>query len=139
MKTYLLIGLLLAIVSCRPIKSTRNRFANTQFCYDGVDIEIESKLSLNGYYVFSRTFIMNLGFPSVPKVVRDKINFFFAQDGIFIYNYNVKSQDGFWGRYVVNNDTIKAQFIEDPGGMSWSLNQIWFKIKDRRMKLNPIA
>ena len=131
MKNYLLIGFLVVIVACRPIKSTRNHFANTKFCYDGTDVDLQSKININGYYSFFETYIANRGTPSVAIKSTFQINFLFMSDGIFIYNYNVKSQDGFWGRYVVNNDTIKAQFIEDPGGMSWSLNQIWFKIKDR--------
>lgn len=130
MKNYLLIGILLAIVSCRPIKSTRNRFANTQFCYNGTDVGLQSKININGYYSFYETYMANRGTPSVAIKSTYQINFLFMVDGIFIYNYNVKSQDGFWGRYVISSDTIKAQFIEDPGGMSWSMNQIWFIIKD---------
>lgn len=131
MKNYLLTALLLSIISCRPIKSTRNRFANTQFCYDGVDIGLQLKININGYYSFYKTYIANRGTPPVAIKSTYEITCFFMHDGIFIYNYDVESQDGMWGRYIISGDTIKAQFIEPPGGMSWSMNQIWFKIKDR--------
>ncbi|GGM82628.1 hypothetical protein GCM10010967_12870 [Dyadobacter beijingensis] len=89
---------------------------------------------MNGWYAFTET---SGGTSFEVKCV-------FFEDGMFIYHFNpayfketADKKNGFysrgtqWGRYVLVGDTIKAQFIESPGGMSWSKGHIWFQIANR--------
>ncbi len=140
-----ILGLLFAciIASCRPSKLTREGFQYTRYCYDGKDGGLDTLIHLNGYYSFTVTFDENAKAEGRPAQSAYKINCLFLKDGMFIYNvglpYSKKDSEkrfgfynkGYWGKYIVEGDTIKTQFIEPPGGMSWESGQIWFKILGR--------
>lgn len=125
---------LCCVIGCRPIGKTRNAFQQTRYCYDEGKTGLGEKMNLNGRYVFTET----------SGSSAYEVNCVFFEDGIFIYHFDPEyfkessgHKTGFytrgtqWGRYVLAGDTIKAQFIESPGGMSWSKGEIWFKIMNR--------
>ena len=127
--------------SCQPTRRTRDSFQLSAYCYNGDYTGLDTLIEMRGYYKFEQRFTRNVGFPSVP--VPDTLTFtaLFMNDGIFIYNFNPKYYEstsktrfGFynrrtkWGRYYTSGDTIKAQFVESPGGMSWEQGQFWFQI-----------
>lgn len=124
------LGFGILITSCRPIRSTRDSFQFTQYCYNGTPTGLDTKIDIDGYYTFSRTYIANIGYPSKPRVTTYQFNCLFLNDGTFIYYFSPETGGGLWGKYVVKNDTIMAKFIEAPGGMSWSSGEISFKIVD---------
>ena len=124
-------GIFSGITSCQPTRSTRNSFQYTQYCFDGKLSGLGTKINTKGYYSFTETYTKTVTPITEQKVSSYPINCFFFDDGVLIYYFNQEALDGYWGRYTMHNDTIKAQYIEPPGGMSWSKTEIWFKIIDR--------
>ena len=135
---------LLSITSCLPPKTTVNSFKNTSYCYSNEKTGLSDLINIDGYYSMSEEILYKYGYPSL--IIRDTIerNTIFYDDGILIYSfYKEKYQEdkdkkfGFynrgmalWGSYIIHNDTIKAIFCQNPGGMSWSIGYVWFKIID---------
>lgn len=132
MKFLTIFILLFLSISCQPILSTRNSFANTQFCYTGRETGLDHIIELNGYYSFTSKYIRNVGFPAIQQ--EDTLLFYcvFFKDGTFLYHYFPSAGGGDWGTYVVKNNLVKGQFIEPPGGMSWTKGEAWFQIIDKR-------
>lgn len=131
----LVILLLCSLTGCRPIKKTRDAFGQTPYCYNASKTRLSEKIELRGWY----------GFMETSGNSSYEVNCVFFEDGMFIYHFNpeyVKESgdqtNGLylrgtqWGKYVLDGDTIRAQFIEPPGGMAWSIGQIWFQIVDRK-------
>lgn len=117
------------LVSCgRPIRSTRDSFQYTQYCYNGNYTGLDTLLNIDGYYTFEDSYIEHRDLSAIPTVVRSPYNCYFSGHGDFIGSYSAEAGGGLWGRYVICHDTIMAQFIEPPRGMSWSKGEIWFKI-----------
>jgi hypothetical protein len=95
------------------------------------------------------------------------IHFMFFPDGIFLYNFNdydnnipeyfkrivANTNNGkidpffksfYWGRYIVENDTIKGQYFNIPKSLNdgWFSGEIWFKIISKNEVLeidNPLT
>jgi hypothetical protein len=124
------IVLVVFLAGCRPIAETRNSFQKTKYCYSGENTHLDSLIHINGYYTFKVEYLRNTGYPSVQKLATYYFNVLFFSDGTFLYYYYVSGNNGQWGKYVLESDTIKAQFIEPPGGMSWAKGEVWFKIID---------
>jgi hypothetical protein len=141
---YLLFVFLFGTISCLPPKTTVNAFRNKYYCHCEKEKGLSDLLNLNGYYSMSEAISYNYGFPS--QIVHDTIerNTIFYNNGIILYSfYKEKFQKdkdkkfGFynrgmalWGSYIIQNDTIKAVFSQNPGGMSWSIGYVWFEIID---------
>jgi hypothetical protein len=137
----IMIGFGYISVSCQPTRRTRDSFRLSIYCYNGGYTGIDTLIEIEGYYKFEQSFIRNVGFPSVPTPDTLVFTALFKNDGIFVYNFNPEyfestsnARFGFynrgtkWGRYYMSGDTIKAQFVESPGGMSWEKGQFWFQI-----------
>lgn len=139
-----LVGLGCITLSCQPTRHTRDSFQFSTYCYNGNPTGPNTLIETRGYYKFEKKYIRNVGHPSVPTLDTLTFTSLFLNDGTFIYNFipdyfEATSKDRFgfynrgtgWGRYQISGDTIKAQFIESPGGMSWEMGQIWFQIIDK--------
>jgi hypothetical protein len=124
-------GIFSGLTSCQPVRSTRNSFQDTQYCFDGQPTGLDTKINTKGYYSFTETYTKTAEPITGQKVSSYQVNCLFLEDGVFIYYFNPEALDGYWGRYAVHNDTIKAQYIEPPRGMSWSKTEISFQIIDR--------
>lgn len=137
----IVIGFECIYVSCNPPRRTRDSFQLSAYCYNASYTGLDTLIKIDGYYKFKQKFIRNIGFPSVPTPDTLIFTALFMNDGIFIYNFNPEyfestsnARYGFynrgtkWGRYYISGDTIKAQFIESAGGMSWEKGQFWFQI-----------
>lgn len=141
---FIIISWLLTVIACQPTRETRNSFQYSHYCYDGKPTGLDSILNTFGYYAFWKPFLNNVGYPS--KQVQDTMYWkcLFFNDGFFIFNFDINyfqstanNKYGFynrgtrWGRYIIKEDTIKAQYVESPGGMSWEKVEMWFKVVDR--------
>lgn len=128
-------------LSCQPIRSTRDSFQFSAYCYNGAYTGLDTLVETMGYYKFEKKYTRNVGYPSVPTPDTLAFTALFLNDGVFIYNFipdyfasTSNNRFGFynrgteWGKYYISGDTIKAQFIESPGGMSWEMGQFWFQI-----------
>jgi len=140
----LLLLLLISIIGCSPPKTVVNAFRNTTYCHCSKKKEFSDLLNHNGYYSMSEAISFNSGYPS--KIVHDTIesNTIFYNNGIILYSfykdiYQTEKDKKFgfynrgmalWGSYIIHNDTIKAAFSENPGGMSWTIGYVWFEIID---------
>lgn len=144
LRLLILVGLGCITLSCQPTRHTRNSFQSSTYCYNGNPTGLNMLIETRGYYKFEKKYIRNVGEPSGPT--QDTLTFtaLFLNDGTFVYNFipdyfesTANDRFGFynrgteWGNYYTSGDTIKAQFIESPGGMSWETGQFWFQIIDQ--------
>jgi hypothetical protein len=120
------------IICCRPIRSTRDSFQHTQYCYNGSSTGLDTLLDLSGYYSFGDSYISHKDLDAIPEIIKSPYNCYFSSHGDFVGSYSTSAGGGLWGSYIIRHDTIMAQFIEPPGGMSWSKGEIWFKIIDKK-------
>lgn len=129
-KVYVFI-VFLCIVSCGPRKYVRNSFRYSQYCYNGTSTGLDSIINIEEYYSSTVNYIQNVGYPAIPKQSSFQLNSLFSKDGLFIYYYSPESQEGDFGRYILCGDTIKAKFIQPPGGAPQMSGNVWFKIINR--------
>ncbi len=125
--TLTIISLVFLLTSCgiwRVPNSTKEDFT---YCYTGERTGLDTLIQTDGHYLFTLTYSRQEGSPpeEVEKSTQYKVGFY--NDGTFIYRY--ECGEGFWGRYIVVSDTIKAQFISPPGSMSWIKSEAWFLIR----------
>nr|HPN22143.1 hypothetical protein [Tenuifilaceae bacterium] len=99
---------------------------------------IDSLININGVYVDSKSWSKEptiSSFDSMGHVFIFYSNGFFLKDACiscFLSNKTKYNGGGEWGLFSIHGDTIKAQFIEPPGCMSWSKGEIWFEIIDKQ-------
>jgi hypothetical protein len=138
-----LLFIAIGYTGCRPIRETRERFQYTKFCYTPGK-KIVDKISTGGYYEFSYSYLAHKGGANDTSLTHAINTCTFFDDGTFIYNFTTRSLEQgvdpdsknysrfkHWGTWTISNDTVKSQYLEPPGGMSWSRQQIWFKVIDR--------
>ncbi len=133
MRILIFVTICFIAIGCRPIKSTRNSFSQSKFCYSGIEKSLyKTSFNIHGYYHIVETKTISWNYPPQEKVVDIVIDFVFFNDGSFVYTFNPKTLSGLmWGTYIIEQDTIKGHFIEPPRGMSWEAGYVWFKIIDR--------
>lgn len=131
-------GLYFALISlifagCRPIKSTRNSFSKTEFCYRStLQALANAPIKFQGYYHIKQGVTVSRDYPPQTQSKDIVSDIVFFNDGSFVYTFNPKDLDGLlWGTYIIEQDTIKGHFIEPPRGMSWEAGYVWFKIIDQ--------
>ena len=153
---FIVLSWLILFLSCGAPRMIKKNF----ICYNEKDTGIDSLLNTNGYYTISginRDKIHRRPIQSILFVSGDTIrtNILFFKDGIFLFgfhNYDQKISDyiedvinrrssgrnhpfyiwGFWGKYTIDGDTIKAQYINHPGMTNtWMGYESWFKVIDR--------
>ncbi len=116
------------------------------YCYNNIYTGIDTLISIKGFYHLGSTPYASS--QSNRNLSSDSIShcYIFFPNGFFIkepyiewlYQTNVPEKPeiyntiGQCGLYTINEDTIKAQFMESPGGMSWEKGEIWFKILDNK-------
>ncbi|MFN0188230.1 MAG: hypothetical protein ACKVQV_05970 [Bacteroidia bacterium] len=128
-----------------------------KYCYDGKNTGIDSLINIHGYYSIGQT-LDRSGTDAIYKHIIDTfyLNFMFYQDGTFLYNFgdydnNIPEyfknvievtnkgkkhwfyRNNKWGRYIVTNDTIKAQWYHMPCSLNdgWYDGEVWFKVINR--------
>ncbi|MCD4792167.1 MAG: hypothetical protein K8R54_02970 [Bacteroidales bacterium] len=124
MKNIFLIPIILIIVftGCRVMKITQDAFI---YCYDGNNTGLDTMINIEGYYTMNKIF-------SKPNKTKSYniYNFVFYDDGLFIYRFDSLYNFNLYGRYIVSNDTIRAQFL-DQAPVNPEINEVWFKIIDK--------
>jgi hypothetical protein len=129
-----------SIYSCNSVPSeVRRDFTN---CYSGGSVDYSTKLNLNGYYRM-RPVDLNATPPKVydydGEDTVSNMSILFYPNGMLITNFGgVRVQDNFndivvnknteseqafyrgryWGVYSISGDTIKAQWINNPGPLA---------------------
>ncbi|WP_165020888.1 hypothetical protein [Dysgonomonas sp. ZJ279] len=125
------------------------------FCFDNKDTDIENLINIEGYYkeriLLKRSNVVGsfLNKDSIGLYADSGfISIIFYKNGLFKYDFfclkaallNENSEeaksfyDGQWGRYSIDGDIIKTQFIYKPskGELSkWKGTEIWYKVINR--------
>jgi hypothetical protein len=157
MKQYLIFIICLAIglsISSCGFKPPSKVTQGFKYCYDGKNTGLDTIINIQGYYTMGHPHVRS-GLNAVykPRIDTVDINFMFFPDGIFLYNFfdhnknipeyfkriventnNGKTDHFFksfyWGRYIVEKDTIKAQYFNIPKSLNdgWFSGEIWFNI-----------
>ena len=89
--------------------------------------------------------------PRISDLDTSYLNIVFYKSGIILHNFDIdyflneetkfySRGPIYWGTYIIKNDTIFAQTIESPGGMSFSRSDFFYKIINdstiRKIKLD---
>ena len=127
----------LTLSACRPCKEVRDRFQYTKFCYDGNYNGIDTLIAINGYYEMYKPYSY-YGYKDRSYqidssiIIKDTVRNYsiFFNDGFFIHTIDTDFNNGPWGKYIIEGDLIKGQYIGPPGDVSWTNTEIWFQIKD---------
>ena len=110
-------------------------------CYTGETTNISSLININGYYTVKKSTTMYL-YPNIYERIDTffYINFMFFDDGIYLYNFNVKSiyetwfyKYSQWGCYAISSDTIKTKLvcIYPPSSGPPYASEDWYMVIDR--------
>ncbi|MCF6171371.1 MAG: hypothetical protein L3J66_10375 [Bacteroidales bacterium] len=153
----IVIGLItITFVSCAVPARIKN---NLTFCYDGKTREIDSILNINGYFQMLRIWERDERFTTkgkwIHKIDTLYTNILFYEDGTFVngfHNYGENINDYLeevffdsekgkknpfykwynWGIYNIYGDTIKVQYLNNPGlTNTWTAREEWYLIKKR--------
>ncbi len=121
-RKYLLFFVGAFFVGCFVPKKTIKDFT---FCFDNEDSELNFLIKTNGFYLSNNDSIghdymfYDNGFTNVGS-------------GNFWSNTSSKNDKyGFYGKYNVNKDTLKVQYITSPQGQTTGKIDVWFKIIDK--------
>ncbi len=130
-KIILKILFLFTLCGCPSIYYSYN--SDFSMCYKEGNTGLDSIINLNGYYRHASVYYGRTSY----------CNRLFYPNGVFIDYFDEVSfqehkikRNGFynrgtlWGVYRLVNDTIIAQTMEAPGGMSWLKEDLAFKIID---------
>jgi hypothetical protein len=143
----LVIFVFLLVSGCTLIipKYTKKAFT---CCYKGYDTGLDTLLSLNGFYYPHRdkTEILDISVKAqdtlYPAYVFSKDGFIQVDPiiGLLIPPNNERvtkwrQKWGVYGAYKLCGDTIKAQYIDPPGGMTREMGEVWFKIINKNTLL----
>ena len=131
--------LMLTLSACRPCKEVRDGFQYPEYCYDGSYNGIDTLITINGYYEMKKPYSY-YGYKDKSYQIDSSIsikdtacNFsIFFSDGFFIHTIDTDFNNGPWGKYIIEGDVIKGQYIGPPGDMSWTNTEIWFQIIDNQ-------
>lgn len=125
-------------------RDIKKSFSN---CYSEYNYNIDSLINIDGYYEMSyKSYYSN---PTDSNTT----NFIFFNDGLFyfdriitepgvpshyveflssneVYKYNNNLRFNCWGNYIIKDDTIIAQFINNPSMLTatWSASEYKFKV-----------
>jgi hypothetical protein len=157
MKGLFYIFIIIIIASCGfPLpENIRDKFT---YCYDSANTGIETKLNTQGFFRFIEieknhdSIIHEYTTVNAAKVLRADTHYtdlMFFRDGIVgstigfvkasqdnkynVANFTIETQDTivasyYWGRYVLNGDTIVAQMVHSPGV---SLSDTWYGYEEK--------
>jgi hypothetical protein len=156
MKILITIFYLVLCTSCISIRVPNDIRKRFTYCYDGENTNIEKLININGYYTMgSITDRYGTLAKFEHKIDTMFINLMFYADGTFVFNFfdynrnipeffkeiaenekerksNEFFQEFYWGRYIIDGDTIKAQCINHPSLLApWESSERWYKIIDR--------
>lgn len=147
-------SLIFMLTSCITFMPPHSIKKNFNICYDGKPTGIEILLKVDGYYTM-KYFDYNWRYSylykdSLPKTYSRVINFIFYRDGSIVYDlfdYNdveqtfkkiqsgIKAKHEFerlanWGKYSIQGDTIKIQWINHPAPLAatWMGSEVAYKI-----------
>jgi hypothetical protein len=152
-----LLFITIIITSCLKVpRYIKQRFT---YCYDGGNTNIDKLINIDGYYSmgivssYKVTTRENGELQTINAIDTLYLNFMFWSDGIFLNNFGSYSNTAaeylnrvvenseksfykrhYWGRYVINNDTIKAQYIDNPFPniiTTRSAYEVWYKVISR--------
>lgn len=126
------VGVAFLLLQCRPYEAIEN--SKNGNCYS-IKKQNNNTLKNDGYYEFADP-MLHITKATIQRVI-------FYNDGFCISNFEPNYYEetknkyfGFYrrgtyfGNYEISHDTIKAHFVESPGGMSWGNKFIWYKIID---------
>jgi hypothetical protein len=126
---FIVIILLACFTSCLIVKSTKDGFRKTAFCYSNSNTNLNKHIKLNGYYEYIHEYTTSVGYPAHKSIVRGPISFLFYPNGMFIAEFQKNNSEYYNpGSYIVQGDTIKTLHTELPSNQTHSLIYTWFKI-----------
>jgi len=138
--TFNILLLLLIIPSCGIFISSevKNDFT---FCYQNENTGLDSLININGIYYININSVDREAIKHPYDTIYSAYKFF--ENGFFtinpdtsVFSINVETEKnslfyhyyGKFGCYKLIGDTIKAQFLNPPGSMTWDRAEIWFLI-----------
>ncbi len=143
MNKYIVIFLVIVLQSCIIYKVKDNIIESFTYCWDENNPDLDTLLNFDGFYhkpyiKYKDTInkIVDRGATYYPSYIFYKNGFCTMNPPLIwisIEEKNEMPKEGFvngsvWGLYSISGDTIKAQYIPKPGGMSSKKIEIWFKI-----------
>jgi len=117
---------------------------NFTYCYDGFDTILDTQINIEGYYDFLKEdcsgchyyimfykdgiYVSGFYYDSMQSHFEYMVNY----DSKALYRFH--KYNGWWGCYIIDNDTIKLQTVHHPAwwesSMVWWLEEVWYKILD---------
>jgi hypothetical protein len=121
------LGVIISLTaSCRwyVVKETKEKFTS---CYNGKYTGLDTLINTHGYYAMNKIFTYKNGVKSISQIYC-----MFYDDGFYIDSYFPQWGGGYYGRYIVEHDTIKAQFLYNPkASPNAGIYEVWYKIIDK--------
>jgi hypothetical protein len=131
---------LLFLTSCVYVKTTKDGFRKTAYCYDGKNTGLEKRIKLNGYYEYTHEYTGKRFYSPSGKITEklkseikkstERVKYSFYENGIAKLNLRRinNSFDGTDARYILNGDTIKILHTSAPEGQTHPLIYDYFRI-----------
>lgn len=150
-KNIFIVLIALSLFSCAYIGVPKHIKQGFTYCYNEEETNIKELINTNGYYVMSTPNSSSLAFmfyedgtflyeffdmneerrkagnPNISLYFQEIINDNTGKVSSSFYNWFK------WGLYIVEGDTIKAQYVNNPLSISpnWNAWEVWYKVIDR--------
>lgn len=128
----IVLSIFFIIISCGPPRYIKKNFT---LCYDGINIEVDSVLNIDGIFKLGNVIELPdnktlYTYKNRERMEVPKIDTFYTE--LRFYKDGIHSNQGDYGRYVIIGDTIITQFINHPTLMSqWGGWEVQYKIIDK--------
>ena len=144
----ILILTIIGTSSCRFANVPKSVKREFTYCYDDKDIRIDSLINVKGYYSFNQKYPLPYDQRLRVGIIYES-EVLFKKDGTITWSSSgdidqeikkIKNgkkswfyEYGFWGKYIIEGDTIKAQITNHPSPLSatWMPFEVWFKVVSR--------